>query len=104
MQRQDLSESVIRWLLDGDPAIRWQVMRDLTRESDDAVARERTRIAREGWGAQLLDRQRRDGTWGDGVAAPQWQSTLCAMVLLQDWAWIRRATGLALRWAWSGSG
>ena len=46
--------TVIDWLLDGDPAIRWQVMRDLTDAPPDEVAAERARVAREGWGARLL--------------------------------------------------
>ena len=44
----------LKWLLDSDPAIRWQVMRDLTGEAPDAIAAERSRVATEGWGAQLL--------------------------------------------------
>lgn len=79
-----LRESVLRWLLDSDPAIRWQVLRDLSGESGEAVARERARVATEGWGSRLLDRQRPDGQWGDGTAAPLWQSTLCTLVLLKD--------------------
>jgi hypothetical protein len=54
----------LRWLLDSDPAIRWQVMRDLTDAPAHAVAAERSRIATEGWGAQLLARQSPAGTWG----------------------------------------
>jgi hypothetical protein len=77
-------EAVLRWLLDSDPAIRWQVLRDLGGESGEAVARERARVAVEGGGSRLLDRQRPDGQWGDGVAAPQWQSTLDTLVLLRD--------------------
>jgi hypothetical protein len=46
--------TVIDWLLDSDPAIRWQVMRDLTNLGPDEVAAERARVATEGWGAQLL--------------------------------------------------
>ena len=46
--------TVIDWLLDSDPAIRWQVMRDLTDEPADVVAAERARVATEGWGARLL--------------------------------------------------
>jgi len=46
---------IIDWLIDSDPAIRWQVMRDLTDASADAV--ERARIAREGWGAAVLAAQ-----------------------------------------------
>jgi hypothetical protein len=73
----------MRWLLDSDPSIRWQVMRDLGGEANDAVAAERSRIASEGWGAQLLDRQRPDGKWGDGTPDPQWASTLHTLLLLR---------------------
>ncbi|MHC5538586.1 hypothetical protein ACYOEI_10195 [Singulisphaera rosea] len=95
-------ESVIPWLLDSDPSIRWQVMRDLLGESVEAVALERWRVAVEGWGSQLLDRQRPDGRWGDGTLAPQWQSTLCSLVVLKDLGLepscerARRAVGLVL--------
>ena len=54
----------LKWLLDSDPAIRWQVMRDLTGEAPDAIAAERSRVATEGWGAQLLALQSSDGNWG----------------------------------------
>ena len=43
-------KSVIQWLLDSDPSIRWQVMRDLMDESHEVVAGERSRVAFEGWG------------------------------------------------------
>lgn len=75
---------VIEWLLDSDPAIRWQVMRDLTEEPEEVIAAERSRVGLEGWGARLLALQNQDGDWGDGIHAPKWQSTLCAMVLLKD--------------------
>src|SRR6185312_10365081 len=54
----------LKWLLDSDPAIRWQVMKDLTGETPDAIAVERSRVATEGWGAQLLARQSPNGKWG----------------------------------------
>ncbi len=54
----------LKWLLDSDPAIRWQVMRDLTGEAPGAVAAERSRVATEGWGAQLLALQSPSGKWG----------------------------------------
>ena len=54
----------IKWLLDSDPAIRWQVMRDLTDEAPNVIAAERSRIATQGWGAQLLARQSPGGNWG----------------------------------------
>ncbi len=54
----------VDWLLDSDPAIRWQVMRDLTGEPANVVVAERSRIATQGWGARLLRLQAPDGRWG----------------------------------------
>jgi len=54
----------IKWLLNSDPAIRWQVMRDLTGEAPGEIAAERSRVATEGWGAQLLALQSPAGNWG----------------------------------------
>ena len=59
--------TVVDWLLGSDPAIRWQVMRDLTGEPDDVVAAERSRVASEGWGARLLAGQAPDGQWGEST-------------------------------------
>jgi hypothetical protein len=71
----------IKWLLDSDPAIRWQVMRDLTGEVPKAIAAERSRVATEGWGAQLLARQSPAGSWPGG----QWDLvTLWSLVVLKD--------------------
>ncbi|TMD44292.1 MAG: hypothetical protein E6I86_16635 [Chloroflexi bacterium] len=58
---------VVEWLLDSDPAIRWQVMRDLTDAPGEHVAAERARVAGEGWGARLLALQRQDGQWDGGI-------------------------------------
>jgi hypothetical protein len=58
--------AILKWLLDSDPSIRWQVMRDLTGESVSAIAAERARVATVGWGAQLLALQSPAGDWGDG--------------------------------------
>ncbi|MEP6972804.1 MAG: hypothetical protein ABI869_01525 [Actinomycetota bacterium] len=62
--------SVIDWLLDADPAIRWQVLRDLTDGSLDDVAVERARVEHEGWGAHLLALEDPDGTWAGGACFP----------------------------------
>jgi hypothetical protein len=75
---------VIDWLLDADPSIRWQVMRDLTETPTEIVAAERSRIASEGWGPRLLDEQRPDGNWGDGIATPLWWSNLYTLLFLRD--------------------
>jgi hypothetical protein len=78
------NKSVMQWLLDSDPSIRWQVMRDLTGDPDEVVAAERSRVASEGWGARLLDLQRQDGTWGDDTSTRKWESTLHTLLLLRD--------------------
>jgi hypothetical protein len=75
--------TVIEWLLDSDPSIRWQVMRDLTGEPDDVAAAERSRVASEGWGARLLALQGPDGYWGQGEQNPEW-ITLRTLLLLRD--------------------
>jgi hypothetical protein len=76
----------IEWLLDSDPAIRWQAMRDLTDASPAAVAVERARVPREGVGAEILARQGSDGCW-HRTDAPDWLPTLYTFLLL-------RATGV----------
>lgn len=62
----------MEWLLDSDPAIRWQVMRDLAGDPTDAVSAERARVANEGWGAELLGLQDSDGRWDGGTYRPGW--------------------------------
>lgn len=62
---------VVEWLLDSDPAVRWQVM-DLAGEPAVTVAAERSRVATEGWGAQLLAIQAEDGYWDGGTYRPAW--------------------------------
>jgi hypothetical protein len=76
----------IDWLLDSDPAIRWQAMRDLTDGSAAAVAAELARVPREGLGAEILARQGEDGVW-HRADAPVWLPTLFTLLLL-------RATGV----------
>jgi hypothetical protein len=75
--------TVIEWLLDSDPAIRWQVMRDLTREPADVIAVERSRVATEGWGARLLALQAPDGLWGGRPWSQDWTDTFHVLELLR---------------------
>jgi hypothetical protein len=83
-------DKVSRWLLGGDPAIRWQVLRDVVGAAASPVERERQRVAREGWGARLLARQDPQGTWAGGLSSdgglysPKWISTTYTMLLLRD--------------------
>ena len=74
---------VVTWLLNGDPSIRWQAMRDLTDAPADAIAAERSRVAKEGWGAALLARQTGDGHWNDATEHG-WMTTTDALQLLRD--------------------
>lgn len=84
---------VIDWLLDGDPAIRWQVLRDLTDASPDAISAERNRVAASGWGARLLALQGADGQWDGGTYWPAidddpdnqpWTATTYSLLLLRE--------------------
>ena len=74
--------NAIEWLLDSDPAIRWQVIRDLTDAPADDVAAERAKIPHEGWGAQILAAQDPDGRWGGGTFLPRWIGTSDTLHLL----------------------
>jgi hypothetical protein len=86
--------TVTDWLLDSDPALRWQVLRDLTGASPAEVSVERARVATEGWGARLLAVRDPDGQWAGGACFPAgfrgdfsagqpWTSTYPTLVLLR---------------------
>jgi hypothetical protein len=103
--------TVVDWLLDADPSVRWQVLRDLTDAPAEEVAAERARVATEGAGAQLLALQAADGRWGGAAWNRGWDSTLHVLMLLRhlgldpasDQA--RRAVGLVRdRVTWQGCG
>ncbi len=71
------------WLLEGDPAIRWQTRRDLLDEPLAAYEPDRAQVAKDGWGAALLARQDAAGTWGGGLYGPKWISTTYTLLLLR---------------------
>jgi hypothetical protein len=85
---------VLRWLLDSDPSIRWQVLRDLTDAPAEEVRAERARVASEGWGARMLALQGDDGQWDGGTFFPvpydgseagqPWTATTYSLLLLRD--------------------
>ena len=77
--------TVLDWLLDSDPAIRWQVMRDLADAPAEVVAAERARVATEGWGAQLLALQGEDGQWEGGALFPARWSAFDELPKVQPW-------------------
>src|ERR1700749_975025 len=83
-QAPKMERPVIQWLLDSDPSIRWQVMRDLIRSPAEEVAAERARIATEGAGARLLSLQAADGRWGGAAWNRGWNSTMHVLMLLRD--------------------
>jgi hypothetical protein len=76
--------AVIEWLLDADPAIRWQAMRDLTAAPAAQVAAERTGVATQGMGARLLALQGEDGRWGGAAWNRGWDSTMHVLMLLRE--------------------
>jgi hypothetical protein len=108
-QMPTVQESVVTWLLDSDPAIRWQVMQDVIGASADEVTSERARVATEGMGAKLLALQGEDGTWGGVAWNRGWDSTMHVLMLLRDMGLdpanseARRAVGLVRDYVkWQG--
>ncbi len=115
---------VLDWLLDSDPAIRWQVLHDLVQAPAEVVSAERARVATEGWGARLLALQGQDGQWAGGACFPAqsfnwreanegqpWTATLPTLQLLRDFGVdprsdrVRRAVALVkdhCRWEHAG--
>ncbi len=91
---------VIDWLLDADPAIRWQVRRDLIHESANVIATERARVATEGWGARHLALQAPDGLWAGTAWSQDYTDTFHVLELLRRFGLepesqqARRAIGL----------
>lgn len=79
---RNIPDDVIAWLLDGDPAIRWQVKRDLLDEAPSSVSAERALVATTGWGAEILARQDPDGRWAGGLYRPKWTGTTYTLLLL----------------------
>jgi hypothetical protein len=75
--------NTLDWLLDADPSIRWQALRDLTDAPPGEVTAERARVATEGWGARLLSLRREDGLWHTGRSDTEWPSLL-ALLMLRD--------------------
>src|SRR5262245_5650153 len=105
------NRSLIQWLLESDPSVRWQVMRDLIGAPADEVAAERARVATEGAGARLLALQGADGRWGGAAWNRGWNSTMHVLLLLLDMGLdpasdqARRAAGLVRdRVTWKGCG
>ena len=92
--------TVIDWLLDSDPSIRWQLMRDLMYEPADVIATERSRVATDGWGARLLALQAPDGLWGGKAWSHDWTDAFHVLELLRRFGLdpeseqARRAIGL----------
>ena len=89
---------VLDWILDSDPSIRWQALRDLVDAPAEVVAAERARVATVGWGARLLALQGEDGQWEGGALFPArtvasdiggkkgqpWSATAYSLLLLSE--------------------
>jgi hypothetical protein len=75
-------DQIINWLMEGDPAIRWQTMRDLLDAPEPEWKAEQQRTVETGWGARLLALQEADGRWGGGIYSPKWTSTTYTLLTL----------------------
>lgn len=78
-----MMDTVTTWLLEGDPAIRYQAARDLLGRDDGRLQRS---ILREGWGAAYLAARNVDGSWGRGFYQPKWISTHYTLLDLKNMA------------------
>lgn len=78
------NDPILTWLLESDPAIRWQTLRDLCNAGTARILKEQEKISSEGWGARLLARQAASGLWGGGLYGPKWTSTTYTMLLLRQ--------------------
>ena len=89
---------LVEWLRDADPALRWQVERDLAGEPPEVWEATRARIATEGFGARLLALQDPDGQWAGGAFFPApdhptavaaegqpWTATTWTLTTLRGW-------------------
>lgn len=65
-------KEIINWLLKGDASVRYQTLKNLTETTNSILEPERKKIACEGWGKKLLELQKFDYSWGDGLYAPKW--------------------------------
>lgn len=79
-----MDESILNWLMEGDPAIRWQVLRDLIGADVRDIEAERQKVAVSGWGTQLLALQEPSGRWGGGIYSPKWISTHYTLFTLRQ--------------------
>ena len=93
--------AILDWLLDSDPALRWQVERDLAQAPDEVWRETRARVATEGFGARLLALQDDDGQWAGGAFFPgdfdfngpeaqpgagqPWTATTWSLNALREW-------------------
>ncbi len=84
ISQSDVNNKYIEWLLDGDPSIRWQVIRDLLGADQGIISLERIKIATEGWGAKLLSYQDASGRWGGQLYSNKWLSTTYTLLLLRQ--------------------
>lgn len=77
------NSEIVNWLLKGDPSIRYQTLRDLTNADKEEIKKEQQRISKEGWGAVLLSKQDKEGTWAKSLYSPKWISTTYTLLQLK---------------------
>lgn len=93
--------ALVEWLLDSDPALRWQVQRDIAHDPEHVWQATRARVATDGFGARLLDLQDDDGQWAGGAYFPAdfdfdgpeaadgagqpWTATTWSLNALREW-------------------
>jgi hypothetical protein len=83
MNIREKYKSQIDWLLEGDPSIRYQTLRDLVDSDEKDIESERKKILKKGWGKRYIDFQEKNGTWSNALYSPKWTSTFYTLLLLK---------------------
>jgi hypothetical protein len=83
MTFQERNKNQIQWLLEGDPSIRYQTLRDLVNAKTNDINKEKDDILKKGWGKSLIELQQENGSWSNALYSPKWTSTFYTLLLLK---------------------
>jgi len=78
-----MNSKLANWLLDSDPAIRWQVMKEIQDQPEFIYNQERSKLSSTGWAGELLGKQGSDGLWNGSIYNDKWISAIYTLYLLK---------------------
>ena len=83
MNFQKQYDKQIKWLMEGDPAIRYQTLRDLVSADAEDIEQAQSQLLKKGWGKRFMELQEPNGTWSNALYSPKWTSTFYTALLLK---------------------